>query len=83
MIYNEMCGKRRVAPRQNMYLCRVEDTAEVAVPEVQQSWVTPGLTSERFNLVNVSKLEHELRRCSVVIIDAVDVAIDRFKVSNS
>ena len=29
-----------------MYPSRVEDTAGVAVPKVQQSWVTPSLTSE-------------------------------------
>ena len=36
---------------------RVVDTAVPAVPEVQQSWVTPGLTSERFNLVKFSTLD--------------------------
>ena len=36
---------------------RVVDTAVAAVPEVQQSWVTPGLTSERFNLVKFSTLD--------------------------
>ena len=58
--------------------CRVEDSTGVAVPQVQQLWVTPGLTSERFNPVKDSKLEYELRRCSVVIVDAVGVVIERF-----
>ena len=62
---------------------RVEDTAGVAVPKVQQLWVTPGLTSERFNPVKINKLESELRRCSVVIVDICGVVIDRFQVSNS
>ena len=55
--------------RNTVYPCRVEDTAGVAVPEVQQLWVTPGLTSKRFNPVKINSIESELRRCSVVIVD--------------
>ena len=69
--------------RNTVYPCRVEDTAGVAVPEVQQLWVTPGLTSKRLNPVKINSIESELRRCSVVIVDGVSVVKDRFRVPNS
>ena len=69
--------------RNTVYPCRIFDTAGVAVPEVQQLWVTPGLTSKRFNPVKINSIESELRRCSVVIGDGVSVVKDRFRVPNS